>query len=147
MTARVFLSFAREDLVLVNCFRVQIKDKLYDCSPQKPYASTNVPYIRRLIRERINSASVTLCLIGKNTHRSKWVDWEIRTSNHYSKRIYGIQLDSNSVDTLPKALEDLRAPVLDWDVERLVGLIGAANCDYPNRDDHPRTARARSSPR
>jgi DNA-directed RNA polymerase subunit L len=79
MPRRVFLSFVQEDLDLVNLFRGQAKNKntdleFADYSVQEPYDSTNATYIRSRIRERISAASVTICLIGEDTFRSRWVD-------------------------------------------------------------------------
>lgn len=123
MATRIFLSFAQEDLAMVNLFRAQTKSKFCDCSAKESYASTSVPYIRGKIRKNIMRASVTLCLIGRTTHASKWVDWEIRTSSEYCKRIYGVRLNSNSVDAVPEALKDLRVQILPWDIEKIARLI------------------------
>ncbi|MBI4130906.1 MAG: TIR domain-containing protein [Nitrosarchaeum sp.] len=38
-------------------------------------------YIKQQIRNKIDAASVTVCLIGHSTHKSEWVDWEIVASN------------------------------------------------------------------
>lgn len=34
-------------------------------------------YIRRKIRDRLKESQIVLVLIGKNTHKSKWVAWEV----------------------------------------------------------------------
>lgn len=72
MARRVFVSFVVEDQDLVNLFRGQAKNKntdleFSDYSVKEPYDSTNAPYIRARIRERIAAASVTICLIGQIT--------------------------------------------------------------------------------
>jgi hypothetical protein len=52
------------------------------------------------------------------------VDWEIRTSAEEHNRVIGVRLHSNtSVDITPKALTDLRADVVDWDLDAIVKLI------------------------
>src|SRR5436305_2149430 len=85
MAKRVFLSFVVEDQSLVTLFRGQAKNKnndleFSDYSVQEPYESDNAAYIRAKICERIRAASVTICLIGETTYKSKWVDWEVRAS-------------------------------------------------------------------
>ena len=129
MAKRVFLSFVEEDLDLVNLFRGQAKNtnsdlEFSDYSVKEPYDSTNAAYIRSKIRERIRAASVTICLIGDTTHKSRWVDWEIRTSAEEGNRVFGVRLHSSARDISPTALTDLRATVYNWDVDVIVRAIG-----------------------
>jgi len=130
MAKRVFLSFVEEDLSLVNMFRAQAKNKnndleFSDYSVKEPYDSANADYIRGKIRERIRGASVTICLIGEKTHTSRWVDWEIRTSHSEGNKLVGVRLHSNAQkDTLPRAVSDLKAAVLNWDIDAIVKAIG-----------------------
>lgn len=130
MAKRVFLSFVVEDASLVTLFRGQAKNKnndleFSDYSVQDPYDSTNADYIRTKIRERIAAASVTICLIGGDTYKSKWVDWELRASKEERNRVFGVRLHSDARrDPTPKALTDLSASVLDWDIDAIVRAIG-----------------------
>jgi len=129
MAKRVFLSFVEEDLTLVNLFRGQAKNKnndleFSDYSVKEPFDSSNAAYVRTKIRERIRAASVTICLIGEKTYTSNWVDWEIRASAEERNRVIGVRLHSDAVkDITPKALTDLRAKVVDWDVDAMVALV------------------------
>jgi hypothetical protein len=130
MAKRVFLSFVEEDLDLVNLFRGQAKNKnssleFSDYSVKEPYDSTNAAYIRSKIRERIAAASVTICLIGEDTHRSRWVSWEITASDEEKNLLFGVRLHSSATrDTPPKALTDLKRPVYNWDIDAIVKAIG-----------------------
>jgi hypothetical protein len=126
MARRVFLSFVAEDLDLVRLFRGQAKNKnndleFSDYSVQEPFDSVNADYIRSQIRPRISAASVTICLIGTLTHTSKWVDWEIRVSKEVANNIFGVRLHSDPTkDITPKALNDLNAPVVNWNIDAIV---------------------------
>lgn len=130
MAKRVFLSFVEEDLDLVNLFRGQAKNKnssleFSDYSVQEPYDSNNAAYIRSKIRERIAAASVTICLIGNDTHKSKWVNWEIAASDDAKNVIFGVRLHSSAArDMPPQALIDLKRPVYNWDIDAIVKAIG-----------------------
>ncbi len=130
MPKRVFLSFVEEDLGLVNLFRGQAKNKnisleFSDYSVKEPYDSTNAAYIRSKIRERIAAASVTICLIGEDTYKSRWVNWEIVASHEEKNSIFGVRLHSSaSEDTPPKSLTDLKRPVYNWDIDAIVNAIG-----------------------
>jgi|SRR5882724_12211738 len=130
MAKRIFLSFVVEDQALVTLFRGQAKNKsndleFSDYSVQEPYDSNNAAYIRSKIRERIGAASVTICLIGETTYKSKWVDWELRASDEEKNRVFGVRLHSSSTkDPTPKVLTDLNVPVLNWDIDAIVKAIG-----------------------
>jgi hypothetical protein len=127
---RVFLSFVEEDLTSVNLFRGQAKNKnsdleFSDYSVMDPYDSTNGAYIRGKIRERIKAASVTICLIGETTYRSRWVDWELRTSAEEGNKVFGVRLHGSAAkDTAPESLTDLNSSVYNWDIDAIVKAIG-----------------------
>lgn len=126
----VFLSFVIEDERLVTLFRGQAKNKnsdlaFDDYSVREPINSTNAPYIKARITEKIRVCSVTICLIGHTTSTSSWVDWELRKSSELSKRIFGVRLHSDPTnDKPPRALTDTGARVLDWDIDKIVSEIG-----------------------
>ncbi len=129
MARNVFLSFEAGDLTLVNLFRGQAKNKnndlqFSDYSVKDAFDSTNADYIRREITKLINMVSVTVCLIGKNTHSSRWVNWEIGKSGELGKKLVGVRLHSSDEDIVPKALKDAKAKVLDWDIDAIVRAIG-----------------------
>ena len=89
---RVFLSFKMEDKKQVDGVRLLSWSNnhpldFYDESVRLAYKSENAPHIKTKIRAKIERASVTLCLLGKNTYHSEWVDWELRTSIELGKSI------------------------------------------------------------
>ena len=120
MRRKIFLSFVEEDIQLVNLFRGQAKNQnndleFYDFSIKDPYNSENEEYIRQQIRHKLDMVSVTVCLLGKNTYRSPWVNWEIEASARKGKGLVGVKLHSNSSDGVPSALTDNGGTVVDWD--------------------------------
>jgi hypothetical protein len=130
MAKRVFLSFVVEDKDVVTLFRGQAKNKnsdleFSDYSVQEAYDSTNATYIKSQIKPRISAASVTICLIGNTTYKSPWVDWELRVSQEVGNKIIGVRLHSDATkDPTPKALSDLKASVVNWDIDAIVRAIG-----------------------
>jgi hypothetical protein len=127
-TRHVFLSFVAEDLDYVNLFRGQAKNKntslsFDDYSVKVPYNSTQAGYIRGKIKDKIRTASVFICLVGADTSKSLWVNWEIRTAQQLGKRIIAVRLRSAS-DPLPVALTEVGAKVVGWDTAAIVSLIG-----------------------
>jgi hypothetical protein len=130
MARHVFLSFVVEDKGLVDLFRGQARNKnselvFDDYSVKAAYDSQDAAYIRGRIRERIRACSVTVCLIGETTASSKWVNWELLASGEEKNRLLGVRLHSSSTrDKTPKALSDLGAKVVDWDIDAIVKFIG-----------------------
>ncbi|TSC91406.1 MAG: hypothetical protein CEN90_535 [Parcubacteria group bacterium Licking1014_17] len=125
---RVFLSFASEDLDHVRGLRL-LKDnpnfelEFYDESIKEPIDSLNANYIKRVIREQIKRASVTICLIGETTHKSRWVDWELETSGEEKKTIITMAIKGVERTTLPKFIRENEITFWSWDPEHLVKLI------------------------
>jgi|YNPMSStandDraft_2_1061718.scaffolds.fasta_scaffold25763_3 DNA-directed RNA polymerase subunit L len=131
MARNVFLSFVEEDLNLVNLFRGQAKNEnndleFSDYSVKEPFDSKNADYIRQQIRNLIKKVSVTLCLIGETTYKSRWVDWEITTSAELGKGLVGVRLHSSPKDIIPQALKDNKAEIVDWDIKKIVQAIERA---------------------
>jgi len=128
---RVFLSFASEDIPQVWGLRL-LKDnpnfelEFYDESVREPIDSRNADYIKRLIREKIRRCSVTVCLIGRTTYESEWVEWELETSEEEGNEIIVMALKGIDRAILPKFVRERRLPFLAWDPERLGRLIQAA---------------------
>lgn len=82
---RIFASFHREDLQQITGFRLMARNDrvaidFYDGSLREPVRSNNASYVRRIIRDKINVASVIVCLIGNGTAWRDWVDWELETA-------------------------------------------------------------------
>jgi hypothetical protein len=131
MARNVFLSFVEEDLNLVNLFRGQAKNEnndleFSDYSVKEPFDSENADYIRQEIRNLIKKVSVTLCLIGETTYKSKWVAWEIKTSAELEKGLVGVRLHSSSKDIIPQSLIDNKAEIVDWNIKEIVQAIERA---------------------
>ncbi len=129
VTKHVFLSFVEEDLESVRLFRGQAKNKKSDLgfddySVKVPYNSQIADYIKSKIGEKIRAASVTICLIGPQTSRSSWVQWEIDKASALGKKVFGVRLYSDRTCPTPSALTAIKAPVYDWNIEPIVKAIG-----------------------
>ena len=125
---RVFLSFVSEDLDHVRGLRL-LKDnpdfelEFFDESIKEPIDSNNADYIKRIIREQIKRASITVCLISETTHNSSWVDWELETSFDEDKTIIAMSIKVAERATLPKLIKENSITFWVWDVEHLIKLL------------------------
>lgn len=128
---RVFISFRIEDKPQVNGLRLLAANpkyalEFYDESVRTPYDSTDAAYIRRRIAEKIARTSVTVCILNKLTHTSKWVDWELRESIAKGNRIIGMGVPGlTDAITLPKPMQDQKVGWFTWDVPQLIRMIDA----------------------
>ncbi|MCD9186229.1 MAG: TIR domain-containing protein [Pyrinomonadaceae bacterium] len=62
---------------------------------------------RKSITDKISQASVFLVIVGKNTHQSKWVKWEIEKAKELDKKIVAVK--SERENTTPKELYGIGA--------------------------------------
>lgn len=119
MVKNIFLSFDNEDLDLVNLFRGQAKSEnseleFKDYSIKEPYDSENAEYIKSQIRPYIKSCSNLIVLFGKNTHKSKWVDWEMTCASTDDKNIFGVILDSENFQYVSSHFKSKGFPLVKW---------------------------------
>ena len=125
---RVFLSFTSENLEQVPGFRLLAKNPnydldLYDESIKIAINSTNADYIKRVISEKITRASVTLCLIGRSTHESKWIDWELEKSKESGNKIIAMGLKEIDRAVLPKLIKESGVSFHHWNPSNLSNIL------------------------
>lgn len=79
----------------------------YDGSVTVPVNSTEAGPIRRVISQRISACPRFLCIVGKETHKSGWVTWEIEKAVDLNKKIIAVKTDRSN--TTPSALYNVGA--------------------------------------
>lgn len=125
MGRRVFISYQHRDQMKAKGFNLLRWNRNVDLEfvgrhLLDPVDSSNEPYIRQKILEQLKGSSVTVVLVGKETHRSDWVKWEIEKSveKENPNGVLAILLDDSA--TLPvgspvgDALREVGAEVIDW---------------------------------
>ncbi len=126
MARRIFISYQHDDQMKAKGFNLLRWNKNVDFEfvgrhLLDPLDSSNEDYIKSKISELLKGTSVTVVLIGKETHDSDWVTWEIEKSldKDSPNGILGIraQGDAPLPDDSPvgKALRDAGAEVINWD--------------------------------
>ena len=105
---RVFISYDyTNDKNYKNLLLAWDKDEdldfsFYDMSVEVSVDSSDAAVIKRDISARIGDSSHFLCLVGRYTYKSRWVDWEIKKAVELKKKIVAVQLAKNT--TTPNAL-------------------------------------------
>lgn len=122
MKCDVFLSFTTEDRELADLLRSQMENEqpnivFRDYSIKEAFEQAWKTNVERLIR----TCSTTLCLIGKKTHSSRAVDWEIKTSVELGKHVMAVSIEPTETIVIPSALMEVKVRALPWDIQRIAG--------------------------
>ena len=70
--------------------------EFYDESVSVAVDSEDANYIRSVIKKKIEAADALLCIVGEETHKSRWCAWEIQTAKNLKKGLIGVKTDSNN---------------------------------------------------
>lgn len=93
--------------------------------------------IKRLLRIEISWASAVVVLIGKDTHKRPWVDWEIEKAKEQGKRIVGVYARGGTEADIPKGLKDYSSAIVNWNTNSIISAIDGENV-FNNPDGSPR---------
>jgi len=148
MPINLFISFAHQDREQLEGLRALAKNpkhelEFHDRSELKPVrdkAGTPLPYppndkraepVREEIKQLLDKATKMVVIVGEYTHKSQWVNWEIRT--FYDKkrkypgktknRIRAMKLKGYHDAILPKAFKDLGIPAMNWDLKAFINWL------------------------
>jgi hypothetical protein len=145
MAANIFVSYDHDDQKQVGAFKLlkhnpdhpldfqdhSLKDPILGATgkPLKyPPSDARSKPVRDAIKKKFERASKLVVLIGDDTHKSDWVDWEINTfytmkedlsGDKTWKRIRGMKLKGSDRASVPGPLGGRSTKVLEWDPETL----------------------------
>jgi len=125
MARRIFIAYQHEDQMKAKGFNLLRWNKSVDVEfvgrhLLDPLDSNNESYIRSEIKKLISGTSVTVVLLGANTHDSDWVRWEIESSLNKDNPngILAIRLDDSvqiaKDSEVGGVLHDCGAEIIDW---------------------------------
>lgn len=101
---------------------LQMKDSsIYEA--KNPNSATNESYIKSLIRPKIQWAGTVVVLIGKDAHKSDYVNWEIEYAAREGKRIVGVYLPGADDSKLPDALIQYGDALRHWNGDSIIDAI------------------------
>ena len=123
----VFISFDIDDEAQVNLLRIQAKDDKFpfefrDYSVKEPFEEKWKSHVK----ERISQTTAVIVMIGENTHLSTAVDWEIREAHRQGKPVIGVRISKERTFESPKALQEFRDPIINWDTRLLADELNEA---------------------
>ncbi|MGJ4859501.1 TIR domain-containing protein [Labrys sp. La1] len=95
--------------------------------------------LKRLLRMKMSWAGAVVVLIGKETHKRPWVDWEIRKAKELGKRIVGVFTHGGTKADIPLALENYGSSLVNWNSDSIIDAIEGK--DSPFEDPGSSTPR------
>jgi|SRR3989344_2261804 len=123
---RVFISFHMDDLHAKTLLIEQAKSDKFDLEFIN-YA-LNEPFETKWKTQcegRINQASVTICLIGRQTYSREAVIWELNKSYELGKKVFGIVIYRKEQNYWPQPLITYKSPVYYWDIPTIVNALNS----------------------
>lgn len=120
MPRRAFISFQSDDRMQARRF-VQLKldpDVQLDISARHlidPVQSYDEAYIKRRINEEMDGTSMTIVLIGENTHTSEYVAYEIQRTVELGHALLGIRVPGAENARVPAGLEENGAEIINYE--------------------------------
>lgn len=120
----VFVSHFHEDEENIKKLKDLLSDdyciKNYSVTTDKYNEAKDDDYIKYgYLKPLINQSSVLICLIGPETHDSKWVDWEIREAEKLGKKIIGVYIQGAKDSDIPPALNELADSIVGWNTDSI----------------------------
>lgn len=94
--------------------------------------------LQRLLRMKVSWAQTVVVVVGKTTHQSKWVDYEIQQANKQGKRIVGIYARGEQDAELPESLEKYASSIVAWNTKSIREAIDEGEVKFETPDGNIR---------
>ena len=119
----VFISFDMDDNHMIYLLRMQAKNnrflfKFRDYSVKEPL---KYRWKKRVIT-LIHLSGIVIVAIGRNTYRSKAVNWEIYQAHRQHKRVIGIRLHRYKRCKTPPAMK-IYDKVINWNTRHIAYIL------------------------
>ncbi len=135
----IYLCFLPEDRALAERIdvapRTNLASEVYDARTQVPIKSLEAEAIQRELCERIRAADVTVCIIGQDTHKSAWIEWELEQSKQDPGRngLVAVRIESYHIN--PPAIGDSGAIFVPFKRDAVERAIKWAATEHFTKND------------
>lgn len=153
-TKNIFVSHQHNDADKIESFKdligrhgVYMRDSSIYENKLKNNAK-NEQYIKQeLIKPQMQWAGTVVVLIGKDTAKSDYVNWEIKKAAEMGKRIVGVFLQGARDEDVPSELYEHGHNLVGWNGEKIVRAINGEDMEWENPDGTPRDNNPTDLPR
>ena len=97
----------------------------------------NPKVIERILSMKISWANTVIVLIGKDTHKRDWVNWEIEYAAQHDKRIVGVFLRGGTDADIPESLTKNGDALVAWNSDKINRAVNGEDI-WENPDGSPR---------
>lgn len=142
-TINLFVSHKGEDESKIDAFKKLMERKGYDfrdssIRESEPNKANNKEYIKKqYLKPAIDWAGTVVVLIGNNTHKSDWVNWEIEYAQQCQKKIIGVYIQGEKDSELPEALKDYAESCVGWNAEKIDEVIRKDRVIWEDQNGNP----------
>lgn len=142
-TINLFVSHKGEDEAKIESFKKLMEKRGYDfrdssIKESEPNRAHNEEYIKNnYLAPSIKWAGTVVVLIGNNTHKSDWVNWEIEYAYRQGKRIIGVYLPGETGAQLPQALKDIGDSCVSWNADKIDEVIKTNRVIWEDENGNP----------
>ncbi|MES2982597.1 MAG: TIR domain-containing protein [Verrucomicrobiota bacterium] len=95
--------------------------------------------LERLLRMKISWSSCVVVLIGRDTSKRPWVNWEIQQAREQGKKVVGVYERGGTDYDVPAAFEDYSNALVNWNTESIIGAIQGTNTSFEDPSGGDRT--------
>jgi len=76
---------------------------------------------------KMSWASTVIVLIGNDTAKRPWVDWEIQKAHELGKQIIGVYERGGTQNDIPDGLESYASAIVNWNTDSIISAIEGEN--------------------
>jgi len=152
-TKNIFVSHQHNDAEKIEAFKQLIGKHGINMRDSSIYESklknnaTNEQYIKyELIKPQIDWAGTVVVLIGKDTAKSDYVNWEIKTAAEMGKRVVGVFLQNAKDEDIPLELNEYGRALVGWNGDKIVAAINGEDT-WEKSDGSPKEGTPKDLPR
>lgn len=134
----IFISHCGEHEKYIEPFKKLLGAKGYEFKDSTPVLSDpnnakNDDYAKSLVARDIKWAGTVFVLIGRDTAKSDWVNWEIEYAAKHDKQIIGVFLRSGCDFEIPQALNDCGDALVGWNSKTIEDAMNGSK-EWQNQD-------------
>jgi len=123
MVNQIFISFREIDRQHREGFEGLLQNpnsslKANPISSRKDVRVQGENVIKDHIKNMLDKSDVVICLIGNDSHNSKWIDYEIEVATSKKIPILGVRIP-NTNGNGPYLFRNRNLPLLNWNVKEI----------------------------
>ena len=142
-TINLFVSHKGEDESKIEAFKKLMEKRGYNfrdssIKESEPNRANNEEYIKSAyLRPAIDWAGTVVVLIGNNTHKSEWVNWEIDYAIRTGRTVIGVYLPGETDSKLPEALKNYATSCVSWNADKIDEAIKNNRIFWEDQNGNP----------